>query len=194
MTGVNKAELRRLCEDAPHGEFELQTGCSWRRIGMKGDGDILRPVIHQHDGWPDLCAADGMLEFIAGCTPAKVQALLDECDRKDSPLEEYKRGGRCALELLEDAESERDAALAELEQLRRNASALMFMELTSEIVAIRSQLQSCRREAELYRWVSRGVQEAETLVSVVLCHGGDAAKIAERIATYMEANQEVRNG
>lgn len=127
MTGVNKAELRRLCEDAPHGEFELQTGCSWRRIGMKGDGDILRPVIHQHDGWPDLCAADGMLEFIAGCTPAKVQALLDECDRKDSLLEEYKRGGRCALELLEDTESERDAALAELEACRKDAERYRFL-------------------------------------------------------------------
>lgn len=66
--------------------------------------------------------------------------------------------------------------------------------LRAERDAALAELEACRKDAELYRWVSGGVQEAETLVSVVLCHGGDAAKITERIATYMEANQEVRNG
>lgn len=91
MTDVNKAELRRLAEAAQFGG------------GAHEDIEF-----------------SNQLDFHAGCTPAAVLSLLDECDRKDSLLEEYKRGGRCALELLEDADAERDAALAELEAVKAN--------------------------------------------------------------------------
>lgn len=111
------------------------------------------------------------------------------------------------------AEAERDAALAELEARRIQVGTLtewysnaldVIREVSAAIpgvtymdppdggdVSIPEQIRRMAKDAELYRWVSSGAQEAETLVSVVLCHGGDAAKIAERIATYMEANQEV---
>lgn len=104
MTGVNKAELRRLAEAAQFGG------------GAHEDIEF-----------------SNQLDFHAGCTPAAVLSLLDECDRKDSLLEEYKRGGRCALELLEDADAERDAALAELEALRKDAE--RYRDALAEVAA-----------------------------------------------------------
>ena len=124
---------------------------------MKGDGDILRPVIHQHDGWPDLCAADGILEFIAGCTPVKVHALLDLCDK---------------------AEAERDAALAELDEHREMSGCMDLLRrdlieagvigdacpplfMTEAIIGyfgqLRADLEACRKDAERYRWIRERV-------------------------------------
>lgn len=54
-----------------------------------------------------------------------------------------------------------------------------------------SECKELRQDAERYRWVSSGVQEAETLLSVVICHGGDTAKAAERIDIYMEASKDL---
>lgn len=49
------------------------------------------------------------------------------------------------------------------------------------------EAEALRKDAERYRWASSGVHEAETLVSIVNCHGGYAEKVAERVDVYREA-------
>lgn len=78
---TDHAELRRLAKAATPGPWRVQTGCSWRRIGTdNGDGDVLRPCTHPHDGWPDIAAPVENLEYIAEANPKTILALLDEID------------------------------------------------------------------------------------------------------------------
>jgi len=59
---LDVAGLARLYERATLGEWHIQDGCSWRRIGTHfHDGDVLCPTNSRTDGHPDLCAADGRL-------------------------------------------------------------------------------------------------------------------------------------
>lgn len=52
-------ELERLAEKATPGEWEVQDGCSWRRVGTRGrDGNVICPTNHPADRHPDLCARD----------------------------------------------------------------------------------------------------------------------------------------
>ncbi|AHB78694.1 MULTISPECIES: hypothetical protein [Pandoraea] len=44
-----------------------------------------------------------------------------------------------------------------------------------------------KRDAERYRWAIAFEDNAETLHSIMLCHAGDAAKINERVDSYMAA-------
>ncbi|HCF2029392.1 TPA: ead/Ea22-like family protein [Pseudomonas aeruginosa] len=79
---TDHAELRRLAKAATPGPWRVQTGCSWRRIGTdSGDGDVLRPCTHPHDGWPDIVAPAENLKYIASANPKTILALLDEIDR-----------------------------------------------------------------------------------------------------------------
>ncbi|MBX5689011.1 ead/Ea22-like family protein [Pseudomonas aeruginosa] len=79
---TDHSELRRLAKAATPGPWRVQTGCSWRRIGTDhGDGDVLRPCTHPHDGWPDIAAPVENLEYIAAANPKAILALLDEIDR-----------------------------------------------------------------------------------------------------------------
>ncbi len=79
---TDHAELRRLAKAATPGPWRVQTGCSWRRIGTdSGDGDVLRPCTHPHDGWPDIVAPAENLKYIASANPQAILALLDELDR-----------------------------------------------------------------------------------------------------------------
>ncbi|HHX0959344.1 TPA: ead/Ea22-like family protein [Pseudomonas aeruginosa] len=79
---TDHAELRRLAKAATPGPWRVQTGCSWRRIGTdSGDGDVLRPCTHPHDGWPDIVAPAENLKYIASANPKAILALLDEIDR-----------------------------------------------------------------------------------------------------------------
>lgn len=78
---TDHAELRRLAKAATPGPWRVQTGCSWRRIGTdSGDGDVLRPCTHPHDGWPDIVAPAENLKYIASANPKTILALLDEID------------------------------------------------------------------------------------------------------------------
>lgn len=50
-------EITEALERATPGEWELWTGCSWRRFGIKGRQGhpaVLEPTTHRIDGWPDL--------------------------------------------------------------------------------------------------------------------------------------------
>lgn len=49
------------------------------------------------------------------------------------------------------------------------------------------EVEALRKDAARYRWASSGLHEAETLVSIVNCHGGYAEKVAERVDVYREA-------
>lgn len=77
-------ELKRLAEEVQMnaaGTWTLQTGCSWRRIGTEfGDGNVLRPCAHQHDGWPDLSAAPYVLEYLIAAQPAAILELIAEVE------------------------------------------------------------------------------------------------------------------
>ncbi|MGN8278302.1 hypothetical protein [Pseudomonas sp. SMN5] len=55
---------------------------------------------------------------------------------------------------------------------------------------LKAENEALRKDAERYQWVSSGMQEAETLVSIVSCHGGYAEKIGERVDVYVEASKE----
>lgn len=82
QTMTHHSELRRLAKAATPGPWRVQTGCSWRRIGTdSGDGDVLRPCTHPHDGWPDIVAPAENLKYIASANPKTILALLDEIDQ-----------------------------------------------------------------------------------------------------------------
>lgn len=83
------AELRAAIDAGPTpGPWRVQDGCSWRRIGSDlGDGDILRPVVNQNDGWPDLAARQETLNYIAAANPSVIRALLAERDALRHALE-----------------------------------------------------------------------------------------------------------
>jgi len=59
--------------------------------------------------------------------------------------------------------------------------------LKERVDKIQAEVEALRKDAERYRWASSGVHEAETLVSIVNCHGGYAEKVAERVDVYREA-------
>ncbi len=53
-------KMRELSERATAGRWEIQDGCSWRRIGTRGhDGNVLCPTNHPGDHHPDLTAGRG---------------------------------------------------------------------------------------------------------------------------------------
>lgn len=83
-------ELKWLAEEvqmSAAGTWTLQTGCSWRRIGNEfGDGNVLRPCAHQHDGWPDLSAAPYVLEYLIAAQPSAILELIAENERNERML------------------------------------------------------------------------------------------------------------
>ena len=87
------------------------------------------------------------------------------------------RDGQAAVEQApvqderEDRDSQQRVCIAEMEKANQ----------------LRAEVETLRKDAERYRWASSGVHEAETLVSIVNCHGGYAEKVAERVDVYREA-------
>lgn len=103
-------------------------------------------------------------EFMVAANPAAVLALIAENERLRADLDGEMTQARDFNIEHEELKSERDQLKAENETLRK--------------------------DAERFKWASSGVQEAETLVSIVSCHGGYAEKIGERIDVYLEASKE----
>lgn len=66
--------------------WELQTSNSFRRIGLRGDGDVLCATRHPIDGHPDLLAAPGVLDYIVAAQPHVVASLLEDIDVLESKL------------------------------------------------------------------------------------------------------------
>lgn len=81
-----KATPPRSAVERALGRWELQTSNSFRRIGMRGDGDVLCGTTHPIDGHPDLLAAPGVLDYIVAAQPRAVLALLDDVDALEHKL------------------------------------------------------------------------------------------------------------
>lgn len=125
---TDHAELRRLAKAATPGPWRVQTGCSWRRIGTdSGDGDVLRPCTHPHDGWPDIVAPAENLKYIASANPKTILALLDEIDGLRSRLEIDERtphdGIACRDETIKVLDEKCDRLKVENERLLDELSA-----------------------------------------------------------------------
>lgn len=75
---------------APFLDWQLQTSNSFRRIGQRGDGDVLCATKHPIDGHPDLFAAPGVLEYVVAAQPRVVAALLDDLDAAADELRQAK--------------------------------------------------------------------------------------------------------
>lgn len=57
------------------GPWEVQTSCSWRRIGTPGhDGNVICPTVNPRDGHPDLIASEADLQ-LAAAAPDLLEAL-----------------------------------------------------------------------------------------------------------------------
>jgi hypothetical protein len=66
----------------------LQTSNSFRRIGtLRGDGNVLRGHVQQHDGHPDLASAPGVLDYIVAAQPSVVISLLEDLDMAEERLQ-----------------------------------------------------------------------------------------------------------
>ncbi|MFL4218709.1 ead/Ea22-like family protein [Pseudomonas aeruginosa] len=118
---TDHAELRRLAKAATPGPWRVQTGCSWRRIGTdSGDGDVLRPCTHPHDGWPDIVAPAENLKYIASANPKTILALLDEIDRLKAENEALLLGMRAILNAYDYADqyNKEGVAVEVMEDLR----------------------------------------------------------------------------
>ena len=89
---IDIAALRKAAYRATPGPWEVQTGCSWRRIGTahghhRRDGDVLAPTVSAADGHPDISAPAGNLEYIAAANPAVILALLDRLELAERDTE-----------------------------------------------------------------------------------------------------------
>jgi len=71
------------------GRWVLQTSNSFRRIGtLRGDGNVLRGHVQQHDGHPDLAGAPGVLDYIVAAQPSVVISLLEDLDIAEERLQQ----------------------------------------------------------------------------------------------------------
>jgi hypothetical protein len=82
LSDLKLEEWERIAREATPGPWELQDGCSWRRIGTRWhDGNVLCPTNHPTDHHPDLCAGRGEdvyanLRHITTFDPPTVLSLL----------------------------------------------------------------------------------------------------------------------
>lgn len=91
--------LLAKAEKATPGPWEYQDGCSWRRIGGTkpdgtiGDGNVIKPIVHPRDGWPDIQGIES-LRFIAACDPDTIRRLVGMARRAlahdELTIEEFK--------------------------------------------------------------------------------------------------------
>lgn len=91
------ARLRARLARATPGPWQLQDGCSWRRIGTQGhDGNVLCPSTYSRsDRHPDLCAGKGEdiyanLELIVEAVNA-LPAILTALESRSPVSEERAR-------------------------------------------------------------------------------------------------------
>lgn len=165
MSDPNKDELRRLAEAAiPDAE--------WFRVCDLGHQNI--------DG--------SAARFIVGCTPAKVKALLDECDRKDAELNQCRNSLQHMIDQttplepvpgdpmwsrriqLDQVIAERDAALAELEEMREELAGVKNVSI--ETAKAMKQLVMCARTSGGTAGPDAGLMDACEQAEKMLSLGG----------------------
>ncbi|MFU2763945.1 ead/Ea22-like family protein [Pseudomonas aeruginosa] len=165
------AELRRLAKAATPGEWRVQTGCSWRRIGTdNGDGDVLRPCTHPHDGWPDIEAPVENLEYIAAANPKTILALLDEIDGMKASgwrnhSVNYARAEKCP-QTLETAQAawDRDQELIEEKRQQIARDSQTINQLRQKLQSAEVDRDRLKAENEVLRGALK--QFAEMLKSI----------------------------
>jgi len=90
MTKDRRRALRvaalRATSSVGDASWELQTSNSFRRIGGRGDGDVLCGTTHPRDHHVDLRAPSGVLEYVVAAQPAVVLALLERLDLIEARL------------------------------------------------------------------------------------------------------------
>lgn len=184
---TDHAELRRLAEAATPGPWRVQTGCSWRRIGTdSGDGDVLRPCTHPHDGWPDIAAPVENLEYIAAANPKTTIALLDEIDRLKAENEAILAANRDCIDWFNQIKTEYDECASTL-------PGVYYMEPPDGgDVSVPKQLRRMARDAARYRWL----RDSCTRQWDVMCRdieiviNGDGAEDCEDLDGIIDAALE----
>ncbi|HCG1294839.1 TPA: ead/Ea22-like family protein [Pseudomonas aeruginosa] len=179
---TDHAELRRLAEAATPGPWRVQTGCSWRRIGTdSGDGDVLRPCTHPHDGWPDIVAPAENLKYIASANPNTILALLDEIDGMKASgwrnhSVNYARAEKCP-QTLETAQAAWDRDQELIEEQRQQIS-----RDSQTINQLRQKLQSAE--------VDRDRLKAENAELRRLCSCAKQYRISKTLLEQIKAALE----
>lgn len=121
MTDITETarELRVRLSRATQGEWQLQDGCSWRRIGTHmHDGNVLCPSTYsREDRHPDLIAGKGEdlyenLELIVAMKNA-LPALLDHLTAYEREVEQM----RAALEPFAKAAEKRQVGADDAERV-----------------------------------------------------------------------------
>lgn len=105
---------------APLLDWQLQTSNSFRRIGQRGDGDVLCATVQPSDNHPDLHAAPGVLDFIVAAQPRVVLALLDQLDALEDAIAEK----QAAVEALSRELAEERVTRSKLNEIERRVAAL----------------------------------------------------------------------
>lgn len=81
---LDLAQIRRDHEGATSGEWELWTGCSWRRIGVKNSMEpVITPVIAS-DGHPDLEGIENLRAVVSAHN--NMTEILDRLDSAEAAL------------------------------------------------------------------------------------------------------------
>ncbi|CDO80860.1 ead/Ea22-like family protein [Pseudomonas aeruginosa] len=166
---TDHAELRRLAKAATPGPWRVQTGCSWRRIGTdSGDGDVLRPCTHPHDGWPDIVAPAENLKYIASANPKTILALLDEIDGMKASgwrnhSVNYARAEKCP-QTLETAQAawDRDQELIEEQRQQIARDSQTINQLRQKLQSVEVDRDRLKAENEVLRGALQAVVDDPT--------------------------------
>lgn len=111
----------------------LQTSNSFRRLGARGDGDVLHAT-KQHDGHPDLQAAPGVLDYIVAAQPCVVIALLEDLSVAEDKLRQTQE----VLEKIGETEKRLDNDLAGVP----GAEGRAFVEIRAALATLRASFGS----------------------------------------------------
>jgi hypothetical protein len=122
MTRAERDELRELARRAMGvrpGVWALQTSNSFRRVGTRGDGDVLCATTHPVDRHPDLLAPPSVLEYLVAMQPKIGLELLDGLALVEVERDRLLRLLAVACDELDDTGGE--YARRKAEELRREA-------------------------------------------------------------------------
>ena len=122
MTRAERDEIRELARRAlgvRPGVWTLQTSNSFRRLGTRGDGDVLCATTHPVDRQPDLLAPPGVLEYLVAVQPKIGLELLDDLVSVETERDRLLRLLAVACDELDDTGGE--YARRKAEDLRREA-------------------------------------------------------------------------
>lgn len=130
MAELDLEVLERLAAAATPAPWVVQDGCSWRRIGARGDGDVLCPTNHPGDGHPDLDGRnrEADLAFIAAAreaVPALLRRVRELEAARAADQAEYMKASRAFRAAMMTA----DAAQAEVAEAKLAAAGLGYEDL-----------------------------------------------------------------